>query len=70
MAKPLNIVTWPFVARSLLLSLRQCLRPVEALAVFHMPATDPDAMLQDEICCLTFRSVRGFRASRVQGLKE
>ena len=54
MAKPLNIVTWPFIARCLLLAMRQCFQHNEALFVFHSPATEEDAMMQDEIFCLTF----------------
>ena len=54
MAKPLNVITWPFIARCLLLVMRQCFQHSEALFVFHSPATEEDAMMQDEIFCLTF----------------
>ena len=40
LAKPLNIITWPFIARSLLIVLRQSFKPVEAMHVFNAPATE------------------------------
>ena len=46
MAKPLNVITWPFIARCLLLVMRQCFQHNEALFVFHSPATEEDAMMQ------------------------
>ena len=40
MAKPLNIITWPFIARGLLIVLRQAFQPAEMIAVFNAPATE------------------------------
>ena len=45
MAKPLNILTWPYVARQALLVIRQYLGPAEALRMFHAPATETNAMI-------------------------
>ena len=42
LAKPLNIITWPFIARSLLIVLRQHFKPVEAVHVFNAPATEKE----------------------------
>jgi hypothetical protein len=40
LAKPLNIITWPFIARSLLIVLRQHFKAVEVVHVFNAPATE------------------------------
>jgi hypothetical protein len=40
LAKPLNIITWPFIARSLLIVLRQNFKAVEVVHVFNAPATE------------------------------
>ena len=45
LAKPLNIITWPFVARSLLIVLRQSFKQVEAMHVFNAPATEREVRL-------------------------
>ena len=46
LAKPLNIITWPFIARSLLIVLRQQFKPVEAVHVFNAPATEKEVRSQ------------------------
>ena len=47
LAKPLNIITWPFIARSLLIVLRQEFLPVEAVHVFNAPATEKEVSVRE-----------------------
>lgn len=42
LAKPLNVISWPFIARNLLIVLRQSFKPVEAVHVFNAPATEKE----------------------------
>lgn len=44
LAKPLNVISWPFIARNLLIVLRQSFKPVEAVHVFNAPATEKEVM--------------------------
>ena len=49
LAKPLNIITWPFIARSLLIVLRQHFKPVEAVHVFNAPATEKEVRRKSNV---------------------
>ena len=44
LAKPLNVISWPFIARNLLIVLRQSFKPVEAVHVFNAPATEKEVI--------------------------
>jgi hypothetical protein len=55
LSKPLNIITWPFVMRSILLVSRQKFKALEALHMFNAPATRSGAMLQEDVMCLVFK---------------
>ena len=57
LAKPLNVISWPFIARNLLIVLRQSFKPVEAVHVFNAPATEKEVIQLITMCYNSILSI-------------